>query len=324
MSNTSRNLGEYVKNIFDLNKDGRVTVGEFFSTLLPNNAIKIALLVVDALALLGEYRVWQVGMHVTGNDPYAAAGFVAVSLVPFYLGQVLWLYPLANGGQQAIAVVMVIVSLVTSMQFGFADLTQTYNVEVISTWVTRLWMFYIVMLLLYVLADKAFRLQRTKATAQANAGFQNDMNATMNSILQSLEGSLQREQELRARFGDDAVDAHLQLLRQAQGEKNNSRTRREDNAPPALPAPAANNQPKPNRAPGNQNQNVQYPHWEADALLGELGLTRQQAYPLLGADPNQFYNNLKPHGIEAVNISRKNFGKIYGQLRANGRVPANP
>lgn len=317
--NLFRNLGEYAKNVLDVNRDGRVSVGEFFSGLLPGNAIKIVLLTVDLLAILGEYRVWEVGMQITGNDPYAAAGFVAVSIVPFLLGQLMWLYPLANGWQQAIAVLMVVISLATSMQFGFADLTQSYNVLAISRMVTRLWMFYIVMLLLYVLADKTFRLARSAATARANAKHEVDKNETTRGVLESLRGSLAQIEELRNEFGDEAVEAGLLMLRTAGGAKQ-PRTRQNDkpNQPPALPAPGATSQPS---QPG---QKV-FPHWEADALLLELHLNRDRAYKLLGNSPDQFYQNLKAHGIESIDISRKNFNKIYGQLRANGQVPArNP
>ena len=229
-------LGEYVKEVFDLNKDGRVTFKEFLTTLVPMQAVGLALIVVDILALLGEYRVWSVGMHITNNDPYASAGFVAVSLVPFYLSQVLWLYPHATGWQQFIAVVMLLTSLVTSANFGLADLSHIYNVQAISKTVVWLWLAYIVMLLLYVLADRKFKLLRMKVQARANASFRGDMNETANSLLESLEKSLAREQELRAKYGDDAVEAHLLLLQGAHG-KNRSNHKLPEPANPTPPPP---------------------------------------------------------------------------------------
>src|SRR5512141_2596963 len=106
MSNNSNfNLGQYVRDVFDLNKDGKVTFNEFVATMIPNYAVAIAFIVVDLLMLVAEYRVWDVGITITG-DPYKAMGFLLVSAVPFYLAQILWLYPRANGWQQAIAVAM--------------------------------------------------------------------------------------------------------------------------------------------------------------------------------------------------------------------------
>src|SRR5215510_13886734 len=113
----NRTLGQYVRDVFDLNKDGKVTLKEFFATLIPNHAIAIAFIVVYLLMAAAEYRVWDVGMKITG-DPYKALGFVLVSALPFYLAQILWLYPRANGWQQSIAVGMAITALYTSAQFG--------------------------------------------------------------------------------------------------------------------------------------------------------------------------------------------------------------
>ena len=134
MNNSNFNLGQYVREVFDLNKDGRVTLKEFFATLIPNYAVAIAFIVVDLLIAVAEYRVWDVGIRITG-DPYKALGFLLVSALPFYLAQILWLYPRANGWQQAIAVAMAVAALVTSAQFGLADLSLSYDVERIVNWV---------------------------------------------------------------------------------------------------------------------------------------------------------------------------------------------
>jgi hypothetical protein len=232
--NKSSALGDYVKSVFDLNKDGHVSIKEFLHTLVPSQAVGIALLVVDALALIGEYRVWQVGMHMSQGDPYKAMGYVAVSLVPFYLSQILWLYPLASGWQQFIAVIMMLVSLGTSVNFGLADLTMQYDTVAISKTVVYLWLAYILMLLMYVLTDKQFKLLRMKINARANTNFQKEMNNTSSQLLADLEQSLEYEQRLRERFGDDAVEAHMKMLH---GVRGNSKAGPAPIAPKPLPAP---------------------------------------------------------------------------------------
>lgn len=73
-----------------------------------------------------------------------------------------------------------------------------------------------------------------------------------------------------------------------------------------------------------QPQQKQYPNWDLDPLLQKLNVTTDQAKALAGKqDVNQFYNALKPNGIEQIDISRRNFARLYDQLRANGHA-VNP
>jgi hypothetical protein len=217
---TKNALAEYIRQVFDLNKDGRVTFKEFVSTFIPSSAVAIALVVVDVLAIVGEIRVWDVGMKITGGNVLTSLGFVAVSLVPFYLAQILWLYPLASGWQQFIAVVMAVLALLTSVQFGIADLSQQYDVVAISNLVVRLWLAYIIMLLLYVVIDANFRLHREKIKAQAKAQHQSNVNAVTAKILKDLELTLQKQRELEERYGEEAVRAHIDMLTQTRSNNH--------------------------------------------------------------------------------------------------------
>lgn len=210
-SGVTQALGDYVRSIFDLNKDGAVTVKEFFSVLIPNYAVGISLIVIDLLVLLAEYRVWDVARQITG-DPFKALGFVAVSAIPFYLAQVLWLYPRAHGLQQGIALAMGAISLYTSAQFGLADLTRQYDVNGLFSLVVWLTVFYVVILLVYVVSDRSIRLFRTRVQAHDRAAFQKQMNDTARGVLSDLRLQLEEERKLRMEFGDEAVEAHLSML----------------------------------------------------------------------------------------------------------------
>ena len=242
--NLSQSLGDYVRRVFDLNKDGKVTVKEFFSALIPNHAVAISLIVVDVLAAVAEYRVWDVGLRIT-NDPYKALGFVLVSAVPFYLSQILWLYPRATGAQQGIAVLMLLASLFTSAQFGLADLSQSYDVAALVALVIRLTIVYIVALLVYVLIDKSFRLYRASVVAQDNAAFQNQMNQQMRQTLADLRMSLEEQRKLEQEFGPDAVQAHLEMMGafNNKGKKQNQNSRMPESAAPNPTNPPTSNQP---------------------------------------------------------------------------------
>ena len=120
-------LRKQVSDVLDVDRNGVVNFKDFLAAF-PNGAVAIAVIVIDLLVAVAEIRVWGTGMAITGNNPYLAAGFVAVSALPFYLGELLWLYPKGTALQQTIAGVMVLTSLYTSAQFGLADLSQSFDV----------------------------------------------------------------------------------------------------------------------------------------------------------------------------------------------------
>lgn len=299
METKTQNFGEWFREVFDLNNDGKVTLKEFFAVLVPNHAVAISLLVVDLLALVAEYRVWDVGVTLT-HDPYKALGFVLVSIVPFYLAQILWLYPRANIGQQIISVLILVAALYTSAVFGTADLSKSYDVTRLVNVVIRLTVGYILGLLVYVLIDKGIRLQRARVQARDTAAYQKELNSAARSILGDMRLALEEEKKLRNEFGDEAVDAHMEFMHRSRKKQNGNNNN--NNKSPALPP-----------------QQHNHPHWETDALLKKLGLAHEQGIAIISNhsvhNPDEFYQWLKPYGIEQVDISRKNFSQIYGQLR---------
>lgn len=97
------------------NNDGKFTLAD-----LPNKAVLIVGGTADFVMLFAEWRVYKVGLSLT-QIPMLALGFVAVSSLPFYLGQLAFLYNRANKKQQYIAVSMVTMGLLVSAYYGFAD-----------------------------------------------------------------------------------------------------------------------------------------------------------------------------------------------------------
>lgn len=244
--NTKSGLGEYFREVFDLNKDGKVSVKEVLHTLIPSYAVGIVIIVVDLLVLVAEYRVWDVALQMTDGNVWKSMGFVAVSAVPFYLSQIMWLYPRANWRQQAIALAVGIGGLVTSAMFGLADLSLNYDVVTISRWVIYISMFYVVALLTYGLIDNGFRLHRMKIQAREKARFETERLAVGRDVLKNLRESLAEERALREEFGDDAVRAHLEVMgrgknKQPQKNTNGKTPALADEANPSTP-------PSPNQA----------------------------------------------------------------------------
>lgn len=107
-------IKKWYDNVFG-NRDGK-----FDAKDLPNHAVLIVALVVDLVMLFAEYRVYQVGLTLT-TSAVLAFGFVMVSSLPFYLGQIAFLYNRANGKQLVISVLMVLMGLLVSAYYGFAD-----------------------------------------------------------------------------------------------------------------------------------------------------------------------------------------------------------
>lgn len=205
-------LGDYVKKVLDTNKDGKITFKDFVD-LFPNYAIAIAVVFVDLVVLVAEYRVWDVGYQMT-KDPLKAAGFVLVSAVPFYLGQIFWLYPVANTFQKGVAVIMVAASLYTSWVFGTADLSQSYDVIVIVSMVTNLTAIYIVIVLAYILFDDSIKAHRMKKQAEGAAKQEKDYQTIARSVLRELAETQRLQRETEKEFGDpELVQAQLDRLR---------------------------------------------------------------------------------------------------------------
>lgn len=213
MSNKPETLGGYIRKILDVNKDGVITFKDFLS-LFPNNAIAIVVLFVDAVVLVAEYRVLDVGLQITNNDWLKAAGFVLVSAIPFYLGQLLWLYPHATWIQKGLALIFAVGGLYTSAQFGLADLSQTYDVEMIVSLVIQLTVAYIVMGLIYILIDPNIKAWRAMVVARAALDMERKYQNMTREMLREWQETKRIEKETVDLFGDaDAVTAQLEALR---------------------------------------------------------------------------------------------------------------
>ena len=210
--NIVQSLGEYVNKVLDTNGDGRITFRDFVD-LFPSSAVAIAIIFIDVVVLISEYRVWDVGYQMT-DDPFKAVGFVAVSAVPFYLGQIFWLYPTANSIQKFIAVVMVAASLYTSWVFGTADLSRSYDVSAIVSMVTNLTAGYIVITLAYVLWDDGIKANRMKKQAQGAAAREKDYQKITREVLRELAETQRLQRETEKEFGDSGlVQSQLDRLR---------------------------------------------------------------------------------------------------------------
>jgi hypothetical protein len=210
-------LNEYMVKVFDKNKDGVVTFKELMA-VFPSYAVGMAILFVDLLVLVAEYRVWDFGYTVTG-DGLKAIGFVLVSAVPFYLGQVFWLYPRATMIQKGIALAFISMSLYTSYQFGAADLTKKYDVNSIFNFMLELFVGYVVFTLIYIVVDPTIKKNRAVINAKDNAKFEEELQVAARLVLASLKKTMETQAGIAKDFGNDETITALNLVRGKQPEK---------------------------------------------------------------------------------------------------------
>lgn len=251
MTNKVETLGTYMRKIFDTNRDGQLDFRDFLG-LFPNNAIAIAVLFVDLIVLVAEYRVFDFGFTITGGDYYKALGFVLISALPFYLGQVFWLYPRAVNIQKVIAIGFIVGGLYASYVFGLADLTQQYNVPEISKLLQKATIVYIVAGLIYVWQDSGIKAHRAKAVAHAAVEQERELQAMTRSMLAEWQETKRMEKETIDLFGDeDAVIAQLQALRGKKDKQNASSNNRPQLSDNSRPEPELANPTQAARLNGN-------------------------------------------------------------------------
>ena len=211
-------LQKFYDRVFG-NNDGKFNVKD-----LPNKAVLVVAIVVDLVALIAEARVYQVGLTLT-NSPILAFGFVAVSFVPFLLGQIAFLYNRANTYQQIISALMVILGLFASAYYGFADyILQTNSVLTVAGGVILpidintlyfLAVFATVLLilggLLFVFFDDEIATNRRKNKVQAKSKAALDDIKAKREVLAELKRLKDEETELRKQYGDDYDEVQRQF-----------------------------------------------------------------------------------------------------------------
>lgn len=229
------NIKQFYDKVFG-NNDGKFTAAD-----LPNSAVLIVGIVVDLLMAFGEYRVYTAGYALTQNV-MLALGFVAVSSIPFYLGQVAWLYNKANNKQQAIAIMMVVMGLGVSAYYGFADYLLSNTIQVTNTISLSMdtntlfgvaiggAVLLIVSGLLYIVVDddiankvRANRIEGKVKTAKHEVQLKRELLAEITALAKD-------EEALKATFGDHYDELTKQFMAAARANKENP-TRGNGNLP---------------------------------------------------------------------------------------------
>lgn len=211
-----------IKRFYDRvfgNNDGKLDAKD-----LPNHAVLIVGIVVDLVMLFAEYRVYSVGVTLTGNK-MLALGFVMVSSLPFYLGQVAFMYNRANEWQQRISVGMVGMGLLVSAYYGFADYIFETNtvISIANGWnlsvdANTLYILavsctvaLIVCGLLYVFIDDGFANTLKNNRIQGRAKIAREEIAIKRSLLADLTALRADEEALRSQYPEDYERLQVQF-----------------------------------------------------------------------------------------------------------------
>lgn len=230
--NPLQDFGNYLKDIFDADKNGDISPKEMFIAAAGLAPLAIAIF-VEALVAVAEVRVWDLGMEITG-DPWKAIGFVLISAFPFYLGQLAWLYPRANNWQKAVGLGTIAGGLFTSAIFGRADLligidafgmSETDIVQLSTSLIPV----YIVAGLFYLWQDAGITQIRTRIIAKAKAQNEADKLANMRIVLREYQKTHTLRREIENEFGASNVAEY------EQGGKKPKNSTRGGNLPAPVP-----------------------------------------------------------------------------------------
>ena len=178
---------------------------------LPSKSVTIMTVMVDALFLIAEYRVFDVGYRVT-DSRILALGFVAVSSIPFYLGQVTYYYNKANDQQLWISRIMIGMGLLVSAFYGFAELlmvntyviteevTASISVESLFAVAVLGTVLLIVLGLAFILLDDGVSKKRESEKLKGEFEAEKEELEQYSQLLGMMELMKKRESELRGQF----------------------------------------------------------------------------------------------------------------------------
>ena len=306
MSNQIDEFGKYIRDLFDTDKNGEVSPKEMFIAAASLAPVAIALF-VEILVGVAEVRVWDLGMQLTQNNDWKALGFVLISAVPFYLGQVAWLYPRANGWQKTIGLAVIAGGLITSAIFGRVDLLMGINaiqmteVEIINL-STTLIPIYILAGLVYLWQDTGIKQIRARVIAHHKAQAEADKLASMRIVLREYKTTHGLRREIEQEFGKDIVDNY----------ENGGKKRRQEMRQPAFAETISSSA----ATPANLRPAPLQREFTLAELLESFGKSADGAREML--DDNGL-NTADRTWIALrsrfpADLSRKNFNRLFDEL----------
>jgi len=304
---------EYLKDVFDTDKDGEVSAKEVFISFASFAPIVIAVF-VEIMVGIAEVRVWDLGMQITQNNAWKAIGFVMISATPFYLGQLGWLYPRAGGWQKFIGICFVLGGLVTSAVFGRADLLVGINAIVlnesdIASLSALLIPIYIIAALVWLWKDAGIQQIRIKIIAKAKAEGEAEKLANMRVVLGEYKKTHDLHKLIEDEFGVAAVEEYE--IGNGKKKKEQKKEQKKEPAPVNMTLVHAAD----SSMVKLKNQLREYTLSE---FLESIDQTAEGAramlkkYDLNTAD--EAWSTLRQYGVLPTDLTHKNFNRVYVEL----------
>lgn len=198
------NLGKWFdKNFGDGN--GEFSIKDFFK-----DAPAIAMIVGDLVMFVAEFRVFQTGMYLTNNNWFLSLGFVLVSSLPFYVGQILFMYNYANTLQMLISIAFIVSGLLVSGYYGLRDFMLSAGLPVDAN--SAFWLAIVMTvsiigsLILFATIDDKVRQKRRLNRLKAEANIKKREMDIQRELLAEYNDLAEEENRLSERYGRDVVE----------------------------------------------------------------------------------------------------------------------
>ncbi len=170
-------------------------------------------LVFDGLAVTTVYSL------TSGNYLLSALALLPTG-VPMFMWEGGWLYPLADKRQKNSAIWGIILSIASALVVGVlaivADLgdpnTRFWVSVVLLAWCVLAVVIHGIMAAMYFYKDPIIMRDHELQVTIADNEFQSDSLRESEALLTDLEKMLEREQSLKARFGESEVNRALEIL----------------------------------------------------------------------------------------------------------------
>jgi hypothetical protein len=274
------------------------------------NAPLIMLIFANLFIIAADIRAYDVLFRLTASWWKAAMAVIGGCALPFVIWEISWQYNHTTEAWRTVSLIMAGIAFATSLFLGIADYLgfQGEWSVVLLAGIIIVSGIHVVIGLLYYYNDPDVARRRHKAQALGTMQDQQLNAQVAEHLLEHGRGLLGLIERLEKEFDPEDVKAVLRIL---DGKKKNEPTRER---------PA-----KPQRQFANSTEAVGITHkvWTLDEFLREFGFTMNEAKTAVKKvqNPDELYNMWKGYGIEKIDISRKNFSKLFYELKGNPQTP---
>ena len=170
-------------------------------------------LVFDGLAVTTVYAL-------TGGNLLLSALALLPTGIPMFMWEGGWLYPLADSKQKKLAIYGVILSVVSALIVGILAIVADLGTAEMNFWVSAALLIWCVLSVvvhgigaaLYFYKDPIIMRDHELQVTIADNQYQSDSLRESEALLLDVEKMLQKESDLKARFGESEVNKALEIL----------------------------------------------------------------------------------------------------------------